>query len=790
MAGGILSSLKVIIGGDARAGAAAANETAAAMEHAAVSQARLEVATARSTNVQAQAALSAAKLAGDEEALAAATNVASAAQARLAEAIGAQGIAQAEAGVGKATREVQGLGQAAGGAGGLMAGIGDATPSIIAAGIAAGVAAKVFGSLKDAASNLNEQVQAAKVTFAGASDSVIGFAQTAVGSFGLSERSALQAANGFAALFKGAGLGTQDVATFSTSLTKLGADIASFKNLNQGDVLEQLRSGLTGQVRPLRDLGIIINDATVTSKALELGLGDLNGNVSDGAKVLARYALILEQTKDAQGDYARTSEQAANAQRTLSAQWENLSATLGASVLPVYAQVATDLANITGNANEVTAAFGGLSAIAKVAFSPVLGPLDLANRLFGDNASAVEKSRTVQAGYLEDQARIAKAQLDTVSSAEEQAKALQSSQTALEGVIGALGSYQSTQDSIKSAEDALAKGREVSTKKIDDEAKATRDAQKADQDLASAERDLNKAKRDAPLELAQARDDDALATDNVAEKTKNLTTVIEKYGVRSIEAAKAQHELNKARDDATQASRKAEDLAAGGDRPEAVLQAEQKVADAKQRQADAAAAKTKAGKEDPVADIAKLEEAVARAKDKQVLDQLHIVDAITKYNDQFGTSLEYADAFNGKLDAAIDKQAQLVLQIGQIALAKDNVTTGPPQTEAAINRREFVLPSGGTPTVIARGDPENPFVQKFGPPAAAPPAPSHGETIPPPAPKPTPPPPAPKPAPVSHTTNINNYVNGLDHATAAQLAATLSKDMERKLAAAGRARIS
>ena len=96
-----------------------------------------------------------------------------------------------------------------------------------------------------------------------------------------------------------------------------------------GDALEKLRSGLVGEAEPLRVLGVNINEATTKAKAFELGLVGANGVVSEAAKVQARYALILEQTVTAQGDFARTADGVANTQRTLTAEWENAQVVIG-----------------------------------------------------------------------------------------------------------------------------------------------------------------------------------------------------------------------------------------------------------------------------------------------------------------------------------------------------------------------------------------------------------------------------------------------------------------------------
>lgn len=210
----------------------------------------------------------------------------------------------------------------------------------LVAGAAIGkLAADSIGHARD----LNEQIAAVGVTFGEFGDEVNEWGEDAAASLGLSNRAAIEAANGFGAFFKAAGLGSKDVADMSQEVVELGADLASFKNIAPEEALEKLRAGLAGETEPLRSLGVFLNDAAVKAKAFELGLGGANRELTDGEKIQARYALILEQTTDAQGDLERTSGSLANQQRELSARWEDMQAKLGQGLIPIITSYATTL---------------------------------------------------------------------------------------------------------------------------------------------------------------------------------------------------------------------------------------------------------------------------------------------------------------------------------------------------------------------------------------------------------------------------------------------------------------
>lgn len=194
----------------------------------------------------------------------------------------------------------------------------------------------------DAASDLNESMSAVTTVFGSASKQVLDFSRTAASQLGQSRQAALSASAALGALFKGVGLNEQQMADFSSSLLKASADLGSFYNVDPGVALDKLRSGLVGEAEGLRQFGILLSADAVEAKGLAMGLADANGELSEGAKVQARYALIMEQLGSAQGDFARTSDGLANSQRILAARMQDIRAEIGGYLLP-YALKAADV---------------------------------------------------------------------------------------------------------------------------------------------------------------------------------------------------------------------------------------------------------------------------------------------------------------------------------------------------------------------------------------------------------------------------------------------------------------
>lgn len=200
------------------------------------------------------------------------------------------------------------------------------------------VGAGVLGALKvaDAASDLNEEVSKSGVVFRKSSGAILEWSKTTATSIGISRTAALKATGTFGNMLVPMGLARAEAAKMSKRMVTLTADLSSFNNAAPDDVMEALRSGLSGETEPLRKFGIFLNDARIKQEALTLGLWNGKGALTAAAKAQATYAIILKDTKDAQGDFSRTSGSAANQQRILRAQISDLATELGQGLLPVY----------------------------------------------------------------------------------------------------------------------------------------------------------------------------------------------------------------------------------------------------------------------------------------------------------------------------------------------------------------------------------------------------------------------------------------------------------------------
>jgi hypothetical protein len=219
--------------------------------------------------------------------------------------------------------------------------IGDTFKKVGAAAAAAGIAAAAFAvklgiDATRAASDFSETLAKTNVLFGNSSVAVQKFADTAAKSFGQCKQQALDASATFATFGRAAGLAGEELVTFSTDFVGLASDLASFNNSTPEQAINAIGSALRGEAEPLRQFGVLLDDATLRNAALELGLISTTKNaLTPQQKVLAAQKVIYEQTSAAQGDFARTSDGLANQQRILTAELENTKIEIGEQLLPV-----------------------------------------------------------------------------------------------------------------------------------------------------------------------------------------------------------------------------------------------------------------------------------------------------------------------------------------------------------------------------------------------------------------------------------------------------------------------
>lgn len=230
------------------------------------------------------------------------------------------------------------------------------------------IARKALDTIKtgiDYASNLAEVQNVVDVTFGSATEAINSWSKECLAAYGMNEVSAKRYAGTLGAMLKSSGLAGDAIVDMSKDMVGLAGDMASFYNLDLETAFEKIRSGISGETEPLKQLGINMSVANLEAYALSQGITTAYNEMSQAEQVMLRYNYLMSTTADAQGDFARTQDSYANQTRLLSESWLEFTGVMAEQLLPVLTTIVSWLNNIvaflTENADMVSAVLVGLA---------------------------------------------------------------------------------------------------------------------------------------------------------------------------------------------------------------------------------------------------------------------------------------------------------------------------------------------------------------------------------------------------------------------------------------------
>lgn len=211
---------------------------------------------------------------------------------------------------------------------------------------------RFFGDAVEQSSRLGESLNAVSVAYGDASAEVIKLGETAATRLGVSTATFNEAAVRFSAFSQRVVGEGGNQAEFIDDITSRATDFASVFNIDVSEALQVFQSGLSGEAEPLKRFGINLLDSEVKAFAMANGIGEVGRELTETEKVQARYGLLLESTEKTAGDFANTSDGLANSQRILSANFENMQATVGDALTPAFASLTTALVPVVEQLGE------------------------------------------------------------------------------------------------------------------------------------------------------------------------------------------------------------------------------------------------------------------------------------------------------------------------------------------------------------------------------------------------------------------------------------------------------
>ena len=227
------------------------------------------------------------------------------------------------------------------------------------------------------ASDLSETTSKVNTLFGESATAITAWSENSAEAFGLSQQAALDSVGTLGNMFMQLGAESGNAATLSQSMVELSADIASFHNVAGGsqEVLDAMTSAFRGEYDALQRYIPTINAAAVEHHALAMTGKESASELTNLEKALAVQELVMTGAGAAVGDYARTADELANTQRSLTAALADVGAELGTVLLPVAADVAHAVAglvkwfrDLSPEAKKWIVIFAGIAA----AIGPVL----------------------------------------------------------------------------------------------------------------------------------------------------------------------------------------------------------------------------------------------------------------------------------------------------------------------------------------------------------------------------------------------------------------------------------
>lgn len=243
----------------------------------------------------------------------------------------------------------------------------------LSVGVTAPIIAAGAASIK-MASDMDEAINKVDVAFGEAANTVHSFSNTTLTTYGIAKSTALDMAALFGDMATSMGFTREEAADMSIELVALAGDLASFKNVSLDEAATALKSIFTGETESLKNLGVVMTDTNLQAYALANGIEKSTSEMGQSEKVALRLQYVLDNTKNAQGDFSRTSDSTANQLRILSESLKELAAIAGQELIPMVLPIIKQLNQIIQKVGQLDD--GTKDMITKIAlFAASFGPL-------------------------------------------------------------------------------------------------------------------------------------------------------------------------------------------------------------------------------------------------------------------------------------------------------------------------------------------------------------------------------------------------------------------------------
>lgn len=232
----------------------------------------------------------------------------------------------------------------------------------VQAGIIAGGIGALGKSMADYASEAEQSYGAVESIFGQHADSIVAKSQEAAQQVGLSGREYRELASSTGAMLKNMGMPMDEVSGKTQNLVALGADLAATFGGPTKDAVDAIGSLMRGEADPIERYGVSIKKADVNARMAAEGLTGLEGEALKQAEAQTMLAMLMEQTADAQGQFARETDTAAHKQQVATAAIDDAREKIGTLLLPIMAEAMEKAAQVAEVISEHPRLFAAVAA--------------------------------------------------------------------------------------------------------------------------------------------------------------------------------------------------------------------------------------------------------------------------------------------------------------------------------------------------------------------------------------------------------------------------------------------
>lgn len=223
-----------------------------------------------------------------------------------------------------------------------------------------GTAKRVFDVFVGASADYVESMNLFNISMGEYAKSAYEYAEQVNEVMGIDISEWAQAQGVFMTLASGFNVASEKAALMSQNLTQLAYDVASYYNKSVTESVNAIRSGFSGEIEPVRNLGYDLSQARLQAIALENGVTKSVNAMTQAEKSELRYIALMTQVTQVQGDMARTLDSPANQLRILQAQLRMVAREIGNIFIPMLTNVLPWLIAFAKAARQIAAALAAL----------------------------------------------------------------------------------------------------------------------------------------------------------------------------------------------------------------------------------------------------------------------------------------------------------------------------------------------------------------------------------------------------------------------------------------------